>query len=155
MSMWQCDLADAAATEALGAALAAVLPEGVVYLHGDLGAGKTTLARGLLRARGVAGPVRSPTYTLLEPYATAAGSVLHLDLYRLADPEELYFLGVEEIEVTGTLALVEWPGRGAGVLPPADLSVTLGYVGAARRATVRAETARGRGAVAALDSGSA
>ncbi|ABM61452.1 tRNA (adenosine(37)-N6)-threonylcarbamoyltransferase complex ATPase subunit type 1 TsaE [Halorhodospira halophila] len=155
MTEWQRNLADAAATEAFGAALAEALPEGVVYLHGDLGAGKTTLARGLLRARGVAGPVRSPTYTLLEPYATAAGTILHLDLYRLSDPEELYFLGIEEIEAPGTLALVEWPERGTGVLPPADLTVSLGYAGAARRAAVGAGTERGRKALAALGSGAA
>ncbi len=155
MSIWQRELADAAATEALGALLAVALPAGVVYLYGDLGAGKTTLARGLLRARDVEGPVRSPTYTLLEPYATDGGTVLHLDLYRLADPEELHFLGIEEVEGAETLALVEWPERGTGVLPAADLSIVLDYIGGARRATVSAETARGRAALAALRSGSA
>jgi len=155
VSIWQRELADAAATEALGALLAVALPAGVVYLYGDLGAGKTTLARGLLRARDVEGPVRSPTYTLLEPYATDGGTVLHLDLYRLADPEELHFLGIEEVEGAETLALVEWPERGTGVLPAADLSIVLDYIGGARRATVSAETARGRAALAALRSGSA
>jgi len=149
------ELPDAAATEALGAALAEALPAGVVHLHGELGAGKTALARGLLRARGVTGPVRSPTYTLVEPYATDSGTVLHLDLYRLADPEELHFLGIEEVAAPGTLALVEWPERGAGALPGADLAVTLVYAGSARRAWLAATGPRGRAALAALAPGPA
>lgn len=121
-------LADAAATEALGAALASILSRragAVVYLHGDLGAGKTTLARGLLRALGVAGTIRSPTYTLIEPYAVAGRELLHMDLYRLQDPEELHQLGLVDYPPTQTLWLIEWPERGSGPLPQADISISL------------------------------
>ncbi len=102
-------------------------PDGgaMVFLYGSLGAGKTTLVRGLLRAFGVKGAVRSPTYTLIEPYEIQAGNVLrrifHLDLYRLGDPGELDYLGWEELLAEGGLMLIEWPERGAGVLPVADL----------------------------------
>ncbi len=127
------ELADEAATGALGAALAATLEGGgVVLLHGDLGAGKTTLARGFLRGLGYAGVVRSPTYTLLEPYRVHAGTVYHLDLYRLADPEELDYLGLRDLDEPGSVFLVEWPERGRGALPPADLEVVLDHAGDGR-----------------------
>jgi len=123
-------LADEAATESLGAGLARALPARpvaalVLALEGDLGAGKTTLARALLRALGVQGTVRSPSYALVEPYDLPAWRVLHLDLYRLADPQELEALGVRDELLPGTLLLVEWPGRGAGHLPTADLQLGL------------------------------
>ncbi len=140
-------LPDPAATEALGAALHGALPAGVVFLRGDLGAGKTALARGLLRARGVEGAVRSPTYTLIEPYTTPDGPVVHLDLYRLADPEDLL-----EPEA---LLLVEWPERGGGALPSPDVTVGLRHDGAAREARIEAHTESGRRALAALRSESA
>ena len=117
-------LKDAGATEALGAALARVLAArtgGVIYLQGDLGAGKTTLARGLLRALGVTGAIRSPTYTLMELYRTPAREVLHMDCYRLSDPLELHNLGLADYPTDRTLWLVEWPERGIGVLPPVDI----------------------------------
>ena len=130
------DLADEAATEALGAMLERHRPDrGCVHLVGDLGAGKTTLVRGFLRAAGHRGAVRSPTYTLVEPYELGARRVYHLDLYRLADPEELEFIGLRELVDTGLL-LVEWPTQGEGVLPPPDLSVHLAAVGEGRRATL-------------------
>ena len=98
----------------------------VVYLEGDLGAGKTTLARGWLAGMGHAGRVKSPTYTLLELYELPDGARLaHMDLYRLADPEELEFLGVREL--TGWL-LVEWPEKGVGHLPSADLEVRIEFL---------------------------
>lgn len=116
-------LRDAEATEALGAALANALPSpAVVHLEGDLGAGKSTLARALLRALGVQGTIRSPTYTLVERYATERGEAWHLDLYRIGDPGELEFLGLEG---DPGLWLVEWPERGLGTLPTADLTVRL------------------------------
>lgn len=117
-----------AATDAAGAALAAVLADdlrGLVTLEGDLGAGKTHLARAMLRQLGVVGAVRSPTYTLIEPYEVDAGRVLHLDLYRLAAPEELLSLGLDDDPPTRSLWLLEWPDRASGLLPPPRLSVHL------------------------------
>jgi tRNA threonylcarbamoyladenosine biosynthesis protein TsaE len=117
-------------TENFGARLARARPDGdnalaVVYLTGDLGAGKTTLTRGFLRAQGVKGAVRSPTYTLVEIYEAGALTTLHLDLYRLNDPAELDNLGLREWARAGYLWLVEWPERGAERLPGADLVLTL------------------------------
>ena len=138
-------LADEAATLALGAALEKALPAvACVYLAGDLGAGKTTLVRGLLGAAGHAGAVRSPTYTLVEPYSLQRGEVFHLDLYRLADPEELEFIGLREFSDQGLL-LIEWPERGAGVLPAADLWLSLDHAGAARTARLQVPSDDPRG----------
>ena len=128
----ELDLPDAVATDALGRALAATQPaEAMVHLRGDLGAGKSTLARAWLRALGVTGTIRSPTYTLVERYplpATATGpsEALHLDLYRIGDPGELEFLGLDDVE--RALWLVEWPERGARTLAPADLLIRLELV---------------------------
>lgn len=117
-------LAGEGETLALGAALArAGLREGAVYLAGDLGAGKTTFVRGFLRALGVAGPIRSPTFTLVEEYRAGAAAVVHYDLYRLSDAEELEYLGVRDHLGSGALCLFEWPERGAGVLPAPVLDV--------------------------------
>lgn len=132
-------LRDAAATAALGAALAPVLlgrPGTVVFLHGDLGAGKTTVARGLLQALGVAGAIRSPTYTLIEPYTVAGREVLHADLYRLNDAQELHQLGLVDDASAQALWLVEWPERGAGVLPPPDISLALSHFESGRLAAL-------------------
>jgi tRNA threonylcarbamoyladenosine biosynthesis protein TsaE len=131
-------LADADATAALASALAATAPErAVVWLEGDLGAGKSTLARAWLRALGVQGTIRSPTYTLIERYplagGRATGEAAHLDLYRLAAAGELDFLGLDELAAVATLWLVEWPERGAGALPPADLRLQLATEGDGRR----------------------
>ena len=117
-------------TEAFGACLANARPErqdlfGVIYLTGDLGAGKTTLTRGFLRALGVTGAVRSPTYTLVEVYEVGALTAVHLDLYRLRDPSELDNLGLREWARPGHIWLVEWPERGSDRLPGADLVVRL------------------------------
>ncbi|HEB95486.1 MAG TPA: tRNA (adenosine(37)-N6)-threonylcarbamoyltransferase complex ATPase subunit type 1 TsaE [Sedimenticola thiotaurini] len=137
--------------EAVGAALAACLkPPCIVYLEGDLGAGKTTLVRGLLRAGGYDGAVRSPTYTLMEPYPLPAGTLWHLDLYRLGDPEELEYLGLRDLLQDDVLLLVEWPGRGRGVLPPADLVIRIGYLPGARQLRFEPVTARGGEVVADL-----
>lgn len=113
-------LQDGAATEAAGEALAPLLPmDGVViYLQGDLGAGKTSLVRGVLHGLGHRRRVPSPSYTLLEPYNLAGRQVQHLDLYRIADPEELAYLGVRDL--SGAF-FIEWPERGGKALPPADL----------------------------------
>ena len=117
-------------TEGFGAQVAGTRPAGdnilcVVYLTGDLGAGKTTLTRGLLRSLGVTGAVRSPTYTLVEIYEIGALTALHLDLYRLNDAAELDNLGLREWARGGHLWLVEWPERGADRLPGADLVIKL------------------------------
>jgi len=143
-------LADADATDALGAQLARTRPvDAVVHLHGDLGAGKSTLARALLRALGVQGAIRSPTYTLVERYPLAdGGEAWHLDLYRISDAGELEFLGLDGAEVR--LWLVEWPERGAGALPMADLTVDLAMDGAGRRARLRPGTAVGEAWLARL-----
>jgi tRNA threonylcarbamoyladenosine biosynthesis protein TsaE len=137
-------LADSAATDALGAALARTRPiPAVVHLVGDLGAGKSTLARALLRSLGVTGAIRSPTYTLVERYPLAAGGeAWHLDLYRIADAGELEYLGLDADDVV--LWLVEWPERGRGALPPADLVVALAMEGDGRRAWITAGTAAGQ-----------
>ena len=135
-------LADEAATTALAEILAASRPPvAVVHLRGDLGAGKSTLARGWLRALGVTGPVRSPTYTLVERYPLAGGGeALHLDLYRIGDAGELEFLGLDDADAR--LWLVEWPERGRGALPGPDLELTLDLHGDGRSARLdfRGET---------------
>ncbi|MCY7353861.1 MAG: tRNA (adenosine(37)-N6)-threonylcarbamoyltransferase complex ATPase subunit type 1 TsaE [Lysobacter sp.] len=125
-------LPDTEATETLGCALAATRPaHAVVHLHGDLGAGKSTLARATLRALGVTGAIRSPTYTLVERYPLAdGGEALHLDLYRIADAGELEFLGLDGAEAA--LWLIEWPERGGAHLPAADLRIALALEGAGR-----------------------
>lgn len=131
-------LPDPASTDRFGRRLAQVLgPSGVVYLIGDLGAGKTSIVRGLLRGLGVEGPVKSPTYTLIESYPVGEGRwVHHLDLYRLADAGELEWLGVRDLFGAGSLVLIEWPERGAGELPPPDLTLTLAIEGDGRRVTL-------------------
>lgn len=144
-------LADEAATLALGETLAGVLVPGlVIHLCGDLGAGKTTLARGLLRGLGHQGPVRSPTYTLMEPYDAPGLRCLHLDLYRLSDPEELDYLGLRE-ELNGdVVVLVEWPERGGDALPSADLRITLEDRGEGRTVMLEPRTFAGERMLAAV-----
>lgn len=148
----QLYLADEAATVALGARLAGSCPAGcVIYLHGPLGAGKTTLARGLLQALGHRGAVKSPTYTLVEPYALPAGTVYHFDLYRLGDPEELELIGIRDYFRDARFCLIEWPERGEPLLPVPDLSITLSPDNdGGRQLTISAQTARAQAVLAAL-----
>ena len=138
-------LPDASATDAIAARFAATLPPASVMLHlqGDLGAGKSSFARALLRALGIQGPIRSPTYTLVERYPLTDGrEALHLDLYRIGDPGELEFLGIDHDAVA--LWLVEWPERGASALPAPDLRLSLAIEGEGRRLQVAANTAIGQ-----------
>jgi len=114
----------------------------MVYLCGNLGAGKSTLARAWLRALGVVGPIRSPTYTLVEPYSITGGEALHLDLYRLGSAAEWDALGLDDVDAL--LWLVEWPQRALGCLPMADLQIDLALAGTGRKAVLTAKTALGR-----------
>lgn len=147
-------LADAAMTESLGAALAPVLANqgGVVTLSGELGAGKTTLVRGLIHALGHRGAVRSPTYTLVEPYELETGLILHLDLYRLAGTDDLAPLGIRESHGSGALMLVEWPERAQGALPPLDLAIRLAHHDAGRTVAADAFSPLGERCVQVIDS---
>ena len=137
------DLAGAGETEAAGAALAASLTAAgqepvCVFLDGELGAGKTTFARGLLRGLGHEGRVPSPTYTLVEPYEAGGLQLWHLDLYRLADGAELEYLGISEMGTGNSVLLIEWPERGTGYLPANDLWVKLKVNSTGRHCVVEA-----------------
>lgn len=138
-------MADEAATLALGARLATVLRPGMaVWLSGDLGAGKTTLTRGLLRALGHGGRVKSPTYTLVEIYPFSSFNLYHFDLYRFADPVEWEEAGFREYFNPESICLVEWPERAGALLPRPDLEVRLDIEGDGRVARLRAGTEEGR-----------
>ena len=156
-------LPDAAATEragrAFGYALEAVLGPRrtgggavVIGLAGGLGAGKTMLARAALRALGVGGTVRSPTYTIAEPYETRIGRIWHLDLYRVADPEELEYVAIRDLVSESVACLVEWPERGAGALPALDCRLTIAPSGHGRRLRMEWSTGRGRAIGVKLES---
>ena len=121
-----------------------------MYLHGNLGAGKTTFVRGFLHALGVSSQVKSPTFTVVEPYDLPNGVAYHFDLYRIVDPEELELLGVRDYFSPDAFVLVEWPEQGGGVLTQADLEIHLNYAGLARHLTLRAATDKGRGVLTAL-----
>lgn len=144
-------LTDAAATVTLGRRLAGQLHSGgVVFLQGTLGAGKTTLTRGLLQALGHVGAVKSPTYTLVEPYELAGIKVFHFDLYRLGDPEELEYMGIRDYFLEQNLCIVEWPSRGAGFLPVPDLLIELTVSGTGRLARLQSSTPRGESIMRSL-----
>jgi len=161
-STHQIELIDEAATLEFGSRLAVAafrepnescdaIPEGkgashlggMIYLQGDLGAGKTTLTRGFMRAFGYTGAVKSPTYTLVEPYEFELGNIYHFDLYRLADPEEVAYLGTDEYFAESNLCLVEWAEKGATWLPAADLVIDIADQGTGRRLTCQSFTEKG------------
>jgi tRNA threonylcarbamoyladenosine biosynthesis protein TsaE len=149
-------LPDEAATLALGARLARALQPGLyIELLGDLGAGKTTLVRGLLRALGYQGRVKSPTFTLLEHYSVLRFNLYHFDLYRFEDPEEWLDAGFREHFNRDSVCLVEWPQKAAGCLPRADVTVRLAIVdqGAGRQATLLPHTPSGKQCLAMLATG--
>jgi tRNA threonylcarbamoyladenosine biosynthesis protein TsaE len=138
-------LADEAATLALGAALAPAMAPGLIcWLEGDLGAGKTTLVRGLLRALGDTGPVKSPTYTLVELHVVSGLDLYHFDFYRFNQPEEYLDAGLDEYFSGTGACLVEWPDRAAPYLPSPDLRIHLSVRGDGRLARVEAGSERGR-----------
>lgn len=127
------ELLDERDTEALGAALWQALPNKcLIFIHGDLGAGKTTFVRGLLRAAGYSGAVKSPTYSLVEEYDLSERRVLHFDLYRLKDPEELEWMGMSDYLAQQALCCIEWPEMGDGFLPDADLTLNFQPLGNGR-----------------------
>lgn len=145
-------LPDEAATLAFGRYLASVCEgHGLITLQGDLGSGKTTLSRAVIQALGHQGAVKSPTYTLVEPYQLGKIQVLHYDLYRINDPEELHFLGVRDFLDHDTLTLVEWPERGKDWLPTPDLALFLQVAGTGRQLRWQAGTDRGRQLCQTLD----
>ena len=132
---------------AIGTAIAATTTAFVVALEGELGAGKTTLVGGILRAWGISGPVRSPTYTLIEPYEGASRHLYHLDLYRLTDPEEVEPLGIRDLLMASSVLLIEWPSRAKGALPRMDLTIDIAYgadAAAGRSLTFSWHSAEGR-----------
>ena len=133
------------AMTALGKRLAQACVDGgcTIFLGGELGAGKTTLARGFLRGFGHVGAVRSPTFTLVEPYEVAGRRIFHFDLYRLAEPEELEYLGARDYFGGDAICLVEWPERGAGWLPAPDLVVAIHVTGVGRAIAIDAKNPRG------------
>jgi len=137
-------LADEDQTLAFGRALAELLQPGLlIFLQGDLGAGKTTLARGVLRGLGHQGNVKSPTYTLVETYHLPAFTLYHFDLYRIADPEELEFAGIRDYLDASAVSIIEWPERGAGILPEPDLRIAIASTGSGRKLEILGDSPEG------------
>jgi tRNA threonylcarbamoyladenosine biosynthesis protein TsaE len=149
-------LPDEAATIAIGSGLAEVLKSStvqqslVVYLNGDLGAGKTTLTRGFVRGMGHVGNVKSPTYTLVEPYELANWRIFHFDLYRLADAEELEYMGIRDYFNNDCCCFIEWPEKGTGLLAKADLIINIVYQDEQRIIELQAESDHGEQVITEL-----
>jgi tRNA threonylcarbamoyladenosine biosynthesis protein TsaE len=147
----KCSVHDEAEMLALGGSLAVACHNPmVIYLHGQLGAGKTTLVRGFMRGMGYKGAVKSPTYTLIEPYQLGQWRLHHLDLYRVQAAAELAYLGLRELHDGKVIMLVEWPERGEGLLPPADLVLNIEYAMVGREITLTPLTAVGEALVNGL-----
>ncbi|MCQ8821147.1 tRNA (adenosine(37)-N6)-threonylcarbamoyltransferase complex ATPase subunit type 1 TsaE [Pseudoalteromonas agarivorans] len=141
---FEAHLNDEIATVAMGNKVAAIIEQGaVIYLHGDLGAGKTTFTRGVVQGFGHTGKVKSPTYTLVEPYELTRANVYHFDLYRLGDPEELEYMGIRDYFSEQAICIVEWPEKGGEFIPVPDLDITLSYVGDERKIVLNSASERG------------
>ncbi|MBE0369594.1 tRNA (adenosine(37)-N6)-threonylcarbamoyltransferase complex ATPase subunit type 1 TsaE [Pseudoalteromonas aurantia] len=145
-------LADEAATVKMGQCLSQVINKGaVLFLHGDLGAGKTTLSRGIVQGLGHTGKVKSPTYTLVEPYELKDVSVYHFDLYRLGDPEELEYMGIRDYFAESAICIIEWPEKGGGFIPTPDLNIEMKYQDQQRSVTITAQSERGKNIISNLE----
>ncbi|MEI8642162.1 tRNA (adenosine(37)-N6)-threonylcarbamoyltransferase complex ATPase subunit type 1 TsaE [Pseudoalteromonas sp. Hal099] len=141
---FEAHLNDEIATVAMGNKVAAIIEQGaVIYLHGDLGAGKTTFTRGVVQGFGHTGKVKSPTYTLVEPYELTRANVYHFDLYRLGDPEELEYMGIRDYFSEQAICIVEWPEKGGEFIPVPDLDIALSYVGDERKIVINSASERG------------
>jgi tRNA threonylcarbamoyladenosine biosynthesis protein TsaE len=116
---------------------------GMIHLHGDLGAGKTSLTRGLMRGYGYEGAVKSPTYTLVEPYEFTFCNIYHFDLYRLSDPEEVEYLGTDDYFAASNLCIFEWAERGSNIIPPPDLRINIELEGTGRRLSCQSLSEKG------------
>ena len=144
-------LADEQAMSDFGARIARITQgHGLIFLEGNLGMGKTTLSRGIIRGLGHVGAVKSPTFTLVEPYEIGDIRAFHFDLYRLVDPEELEFLGIRDYFEDDALCLIEWPDKGAGFLPKPDLTITISPQDSGRSLTILSQGSRGEAWCAAL-----
>ncbi|MFJ3008545.1 tRNA (adenosine(37)-N6)-threonylcarbamoyltransferase complex ATPase subunit type 1 TsaE [Pseudomonas fluorescens] len=144
-------LADEQAMSDFGARIARVTQgHGLIFLEGNLGMGKTTLSRGIIRGLGHVGAVKSPTFTLVEPYEIGDVRAFHFDLYRLVDPEELEFLGIRDYFEDDALCLIEWPDKGAGFLPKPDLTITITPQDSGRSLKILSQGSRGKSWCAAL-----
>jgi tRNA threonylcarbamoyladenosine biosynthesis protein TsaE len=149
-------LADEQSTVAMGKQLAVIvkdeLKQGIVaYLNGDLGAGKTTITRGFVQGMGHIGHVKSPTYTLVEPYDLVDWQVYHFDLYRLGDPEELEFMGIRDYFNENCCSFIEWPEKGYGLLANADITINMAYQGEQRMVEFHANSSLGKSLLMALE----
>ena len=144
MRRFQCQVEDEQAMVKLGERMGKALADrAVIFLEGKLGAGKTTLCRGVLRAMGHVGAVKSPTFTLVEPYKFNDKNLYHFDLYRLGDPEELEYMGIRDYFQPGNLCLIEWSERGQEFLPQPDLQVNISFSGNGREVTLQSENKQG------------
>ena len=144
-------LADEQAMSDFGARIARITRgHGLIFLEGNLGMGKTTLSRGIIRGLGHVGAVKSPTFTLVEPYEIGDVRAFHFDLYRLVDPEELEFLGIRDYFEDDALCLIEWPDKGAGFLPKPDLTITISPQDSGRSLKILSQGSRGEAWCAAL-----